>query len=66
MKTNAIEITSNHIALAKRAALRHGKELSNAEAHNHAAKILEWMGDADEGDEYGQDFWTAAKEYFPN
>ena len=67
MTTNTkSEITSNHISLTKQAALRHGKELSKNEAHNHAAKILEWMGGADDGDEYGQDFWTAAKEYFLN
>jgi len=65
MKTKT-EITSNHIALTKQAALRHGKELSTAEAHNHAAKILEWMSGADEDDAYGQEFWTAAKEYFLN
>ena len=65
MKTKS-KITNSHIALTKQAALRHGKELSNAEAHNHTAKILEWMSGADEDDAYGQDFWTAAKEFFTN
>jgi hypothetical protein len=64
--TTADSITSNHIALTKRAALRNGKELSAAEARNHAAKILEWMSGADDNDAYGQEFWTAAKEYFLN
>jgi hypothetical protein len=64
-KMNAkIIITSNHVSLVKQAALRHGKELTTAEAQNHAAKIIEWMTGAD--DEFGQDFWTAAKEYFLN
>lgn len=66
MNKNAIAVNSNHIALTKQAALRHGKQLSANEAHNHASKIIEWMESAGEEDEYGQDFWTAAKEYFLN
>lgn len=52
-----------HIRLVKYAALRNGIELSENQAFNHASKILEWI---ESDDEYGQDFWTAAKEYFDN
>ena len=65
MKTKS-KITNNHITLTKKAALRHGKELSRNEAYNQASKILELMETADSDNAYGQDFWTAAKEFFTN
>lgn len=56
---------SNQVALTKQAAARNGITLTDAEASRHAAKIAANAAGGD-GDEYGQDFWSAAKEYFLN
>ena len=57
--------TNSEIALTKAAAERNGTRLTDSEAAEHAQKIAANIcSDEDEQDEGGQDFWSAAKEYF--
>ena len=60
------KIASDFLSRTSQAARRQGRKLSQSEALNHATKILELMETADPDNAYGQDFWTAAKEYFTN
>jgi hypothetical protein len=61
------KVTNDHLSLTKQAAQRQALRLqSHSEALSHATKILELMETADPDNAYGQDFWTAAKEYFTN
>ncbi|HYU99898.1 MAG TPA: hypothetical protein VE977_13805 [Pyrinomonadaceae bacterium] len=54
----------NDIALTISAAKRYGIQLTRDQAEQHSKIIRKRV--SEDGDEYGQNFWDAAKEYFLN